>query len=172
MNSDRARWNEKYRTGGPDKPSVSLIMYQGRLSRGKALDVAGGCGENSAILALAGWEVTLADVSEEALARARRRARELRADVRLVQADALRLPLKGPFDTIIVVNYLERTIAGSLVRLLAPGGTIYAETYEKGLPDPYLIKQGEFARLFAELEVLLDEQVGDKAVFIGRSRRG
>ena len=168
MNSDRARWNEKYRAGGPDKPSISLLTYQRRLTRGKALDLAGGCGENGAILAMAGWEVTLADVSEEALARARRRARELRTDVQLVQADALRLPLKGPFDTIVVVNYLERTIAKSLIDLLAPGGTIYAETYVKGLPDPYLIKQGEFARLYAGLEVLLDEQVGDKAAFIGR----
>ena len=170
--TDRERWNEKYRAGGPDKPSVFLMMHQARLTRGKALDLAGGCGENSAILAMAGWQVTYADVSDEAISRARKRVGELRTDVQWVHADALRLPFKGPFDTIVVINYLERTISKELIGLLAPGGTIFAETYLKGLPDPYLIKSGEWAKLFAGLEVVLDKEVDDKSVFIGKKAGG
>jgi hypothetical protein len=37
------------------------------------------------ILALAGWTVTLADLSDEAVARSRTRARELKAGVRIVE---------------------------------------------------------------------------------------
>ena len=170
MHPDRERWNEKYRKGVHDTPSIALIMHQGRLTRGRALDVAGGGGENAAILALAGWTVTLADLSDEALAAARRRAGALKADVRMVQADALRLPFRGPFETIVVTKYLERSIAAILVGLLAPGGTLFAETLTRGLPDPYLVRPGEFARLFGSLETVLDSSTERKAVFIGRKR--
>jgi SAM-dependent methyltransferase len=170
MNPDRARWNDKYRKGGHDRPSIPLIMYQARLTRGRALDVAGGGGENAAILALAGWQVTLTDLSDEALARARKRAGELRADVRFVQADALRLPFRGPFETVVVVNFLERALTPELIGLLAPGGTLYAETFTRGLRDAYCIQPGEFAHLFGALEVVLDTQQDDKSVFIGRRK--
>src|SRR5438552_11840583 len=116
MNPDRARWNEKHRKGGQHLPSIPLLLYQGRPKKGRLLDVAGGRGENAAILALAGWQVTTADLSDEAVRLARRRARELKADVHVVQADALRLPFRGPFDTIVVARFIERSIAGELAR--------------------------------------------------------
>jgi 2-polyprenyl-3-methyl-5-hydroxy-6-metoxy-1,4-benzoquinol methylase len=170
MNPERARWNEKHRRGGHDAPSVRLIMHLGRLTRGRALDVAGGAGDNAAVLALAGWQVTLADLSDEALSRAGARTRELRADVRLVQADALRLPFRGPFETIVVTDFLERSIAPALAALMAPGGTIFAETFRRGLPEVYCVGAGEFARLFPGLEPVLEAEEGDRAVFIGRKR--
>ena len=145
-------------------------MYQGRLARGRALDLAGGLGENAAILALAGWTVTLADLSDQALARAAGRARDLKAAVRLVQADALRLPFRGPFDTIVVAKFLERSIAPELIRLLAPGGTLFCEQPMSGIPEAYCVKPGEFAQMYAALEVVLDTIDGDRSVFIGRKR--
>ena len=170
MNPDRARWNEKYRKGGHELPSIPLIMYQGRLTKGRALDVAGGLGENAAILALAGWSVTLADLSDAAVARAAARARELKAAVRIVQADALRLPFRGSFDTIVVTKFLERSIAPDLLRLLAPGGTLFCEQPTSGLPEAYCVKPGEFATLFGSLEVVLDTLDGDRSIFIGRKK--
>ena len=170
MNPERARWNEKHRKAGQDLPSIPLLLYQGRLQRGRALDLAGGRGENAAILALAGWSVTLADLSDEALKRSRARARELKADVHLVQADALRLPFRGPFDTIVVTRFIERAIAGELARLLAPGGTILCEQPLAGIAPAYCVKPGELAGLFPSLEVLLDTTDGDRSVYIGRKR--
>jgi tellurite methyltransferase len=167
MNPDRARWNEKHRRGGHDLPSIPLLMHQGRLARGRALDLAGGRGENAALLALAGWSVVLADLSDEALALARRRARELKADVRLVQADALRLPFRGPFDLIVVARFLEHAIAPALVRLLAPGGTLFCEQPTTG---SYAVGPGEFPRLFPELETLVLKEDGETAVYVGRRR--
>jgi ubiquinone/menaquinone biosynthesis C-methylase UbiE len=170
MKPERERWNEKYRAGGHDRPSVRLIMHLGRLKRGRALDLAGGCGENAAILALAGWEVTLVDLSDEALARARRRAAELRADVRLVQGDALRLPFRGPFETVVATNFVERSIAGEVVRLLAPGGTLFCEQPVRGIAERYCVKPGELAQLYGGLDALLDTLDDDRALFIGRRR--
>jgi SAM-dependent methyltransferase len=170
MNPERARWNEKHKKGGHTLPSIPLLLYQGRLKKGRALDLAGGRGENAAILALAGWEVTYMDLSEEAVALARRRARELKADVRFVQADALRLPFRGPFDTIVVIRFLERAVAGDLIRLLAPGGTIFCEQPLQGIAEAYCVKPGELARLYSGLEAILDTVDGDRSVFIGRKR--
>ena len=169
MNPDRARWNEKYRAGRTHvEPSVRLMMHQGRLAKGRALDLAGGSGENATILAMAGWQVTVADISDEALAHAGQRAGELKADIHRVQGDALRLPFRGPFETIIVTKFLERTIVSELVGLLAPGGTIFCETLMEGLPKPYCIKAGEYAKLFGDLEAVLDTADDTSAVFIGR----
>lgn len=170
MNPERARWNEKHQKGGPTLPSIPLLLYQGRLKKGRALDLAGGRGENAAILALAGWQVTHTDLSDEAVRLARRRAGELKADVRFVQADALRLPFRGPFDTIVVTRFLERSIAGELSRLLAPGGTIFCEQPMEGLAEAYCVKPGELARLYASLEAVLDTVDGDRSVFIGRKK--
>jgi SAM-dependent methyltransferase len=170
MNPDRARWNEKYKKPGHELPSIPLIMYQGRLTKGRALDLAGGLGENAAILALAGWSVTLADLSDAAVARAAARARELKAAVRIVQADALRLPFRGPFDTIVVTRFLERSIAAELAALLAPGGTIFCEQSLTGIAQNYCVKPGELASLYSSLEVVLDTIEGDRSVFIGRKK--
>ncbi|MBV8880679.1 MAG: class I SAM-dependent methyltransferase [Planctomycetaceae bacterium] len=170
MNPDRARWNDKYRKGGHDLPSIPLLMYQGRLTRGRALDVAGGLGESAAVLALAGWTVTLADLSDVAVERARKRSRELKADVRVVQADALRLPFKGPFETIVVARFLERSIAPELLRVLAPGGTLFCENSMEGISERYCVKRGEYASLFPGLETVLDTVDGDLAVYIGRKK--
>ena len=171
MNPERERWNRKHRERGHDLPSIPLLMYQGRLAPGRALDMAGGLGENAAILALAGWRVTIVDLSDEAVRRAKDRARELRADVRIVQADALRLPLRGPFDTIVVTRFLERSIAPELVRLLATGGTLLCEQPTRGIHEAYCAKPGEFSRLFGALETVLDTVEGDLAVYIGRKRQ-
>jgi SAM-dependent methyltransferase len=170
MHPERARWNEKYRKGGHDLPSIPLLRYQGRLTRGRALDLAGGLGENAALLALAGWTVTLSDLSDVAIERARARTRELKADVRIVQADALRLPFRGPFETIVTTRFLERAIAPEIVRLLAPGGTLFCEQPRAGLRADYVVAAGEFPRLYPGLEVVVDEADGDCAVFIGRKR--
>src|SRR5437868_141565 len=171
MNPDRARWNEKHRKGGPTLPSIPLLLYQGRLAKGRLLDVAGGRGENAAILALAGWRVATLDLSDEAVRLARSRARELKTEVLIVQADALRLPFRGPFNTIVVTRFIERSIAGELAGLLAPGGTIFCEQSVTGIAEAYCVKPGELAALYPALEVVLDTVDGDRSVFIGRKKK-
>jgi len=170
MDADRQRWNEKYRKGRKELPSIPLLMYQGRLTKGRALNVAGGLGETAAVLALAGWSVTLADLSDVAVERAAKRSRELKADVRVVQADARRLPFRGPFETIVMTCFLERSITGDIVRLLAPGGTLLCEQPVSGISPDYCVAPGEFPRLYPELEVLLDTVDGGRAVYIGRKK--
>jgi tellurite methyltransferase len=181
MHPERLRWNDKYRAGVEhETPNVSLIMYQGRLSRGRALDVAGGPGGNAAVLALAGWDVTACDLSDEAVRRAQSRARALRAPVRVVQADALRLPFRGPFDLIVCAYFHEPAIAPRLVALLRPGGTLFYETFStaelKHSPNfrrSFCADPEDLRRLFPLEEVLCretDDGRGATTLFIGRKR--
>ncbi len=159
---DRAKWNAKHRAGGHDRPSEALARHLPRLTPGRALDLAGGTGANSEVLARAGFRVVLLDLSDEAILRARGRG------FPVVQGDALRLPFRGPFETIVVVQYLERSIAPELMRLLAPGGTLFCEQPRHGLPERYVVRPGEFPRLFGGLEPILRQEDVDRAVFIGR----
>jgi tellurite methyltransferase len=154
--------------GGHGRVSIPLLLHQARLTRGRALDVAGGPGENDAMQALAGWGVTTLDLSDRAVRRAEARARELRGDVSVVQAGALRLSIRGPFETIVFIRFLERSMAPELAGLLAPGGTLICEQPRRGLPPEYGARPGEFPGLFAGLATVLDTMEGDRAVDLGR----
>ncbi len=181
MHPDRERWNRKYAAGiRHEVPNVHLIMYRDRLSRGRALDVAAGTGDNAALLALAGWEVVASDISDAAVAATVSRARELKARVRVVQAEATLLPFRaGTFDTVVCTYYHDPEVAKSLPRLLRPGGTIYYQGFTtaqlKHAPEfrrEYCLEPGELRRLFGELTEVLcrEEDDGHQAygLYIGR----
>lgn len=181
MHPDRERWNAKHASGrGGHGANVRLIMYADRLARGRALDVAAGAGENAAILALGGWRVIASDLSDGALARARARARELRADVALVQADATLLPFRpASFDTVVCTYFLDRASARRLPDLLKPGGTLFFMTHRIGhqkyipeLPSHYCLETGEVVSLFPGMKPLLhkeeDDGQEDYGLLIGR----
>ncbi len=166
MHPDRERWNDKHRRGiHHENPNVALIMHQGRLSRGRALDVACGTGDNASVLALAGWDVVGCDISDEGIRRARRRSEELKARVRLVQGDACRLPFRGPFDLVVCTFFVERRIAPRLVSLLRPGGTLLFQSFTTGqlryAPDfrrDFCLEPGELKRMFPLEEILFREE--------------
>ncbi|HTF58036.1 MAG TPA: class I SAM-dependent methyltransferase [Planctomycetota bacterium] len=181
MHPDRERWNAKHAAGHAGHgANVRLIMYRDRLAPGRALDVAAGAGENAAILALGGWKVVACDLSDNAIARARQRAAELRADLALVQADALHLPFRpASFDTVVCTYFLERDAARRLPTLLKPGGTLFFMShlldhrkYIPELPPQYCLEPGEVATLFPDLAKILhrEEDDGQEAygLFIGR----
>ena len=65
------------------------------------LDVGCGRGRHSRILAARGYAVTGVDLSERALATARRRAEEEGLDVRFQQADMRDLPFEAAFDGVV-----------------------------------------------------------------------
>ena len=50
---DRTRWNERYRAGdGPTRVNARLQEYLYLLKRGRALDLAGGMGQNAQLLGI------------------------------------------------------------------------------------------------------------------------
>ncbi len=160
---DRTRWNERYRAGqGPTRVNPRLRRFLPLLKRGRALDLAGGRGQNEEMLAE--WNVILADISDEALAL---------ATGKRVQCDALALPFPPEtFDTIVDTYYFEPGL--DLAALLTPGGTLFFETYTlnnyKYRPESRHAPRLDPARLadvFRGLEILYFSEIDDGARVFG-----
>lgn len=124
---DAARWDRRYREGSPPgEPAAFLVEHASLLPpRGRALDVAGGGGRNALWLAERGLSVTLVDRSAEALALARRRAAARSLALQLRRLDLPDDPLPpGPWDVVLVVDYLDLATVRTAAAALAPGGLL------------------------------------------------
>lgn len=158
METDRARWNAKWRerAGELESPAGFLIEHAPLLpARGRALDVAAGAGRHAIWLARHGLEVTLIDVSDVALERAERRASALGIvdRMRFIRADLERDELPAPvFDLVLIAHYLDRTRRDDLARLVFEGGLVVAmqptvanlERHDAPRRE-YLLEPGELA---------------------------
>jgi SAM-dependent methyltransferase len=166
----RDRWNERYarpdREWMPETPAEWLVEHGELLTGGgRALDVACGDGRNALYLAQLGYMVDAIDVSDVAIAglRAATEARGLTMTIAPRVVDLEREPLPaGPYDVIVVLNFLQRDLFGALAQALAPGGLLLFETLARAHVDElghsfnpaYLIEPGELPRAFAQLEVV------------------
>lgn len=129
MMSVRSSWNDRHASREtPVRPAAFVAEHEHLLpAKGRALDVAGGSGRHAVWLARRGFEVTLVDIADVALARAEGAAAEASVELTTVQADLSSDPLPdGRFEVIVVVDYLDRDVWSALPALLAPGGLLLA----------------------------------------------
>jgi SAM-dependent methyltransferase len=169
---DRDRWNTRYAERAERTPHSPYLDTLDDLlpRRGRALDVAGGAGRNALWLARRGLEVTLADVSDVALAQAdaAARAEGLRLSTLPLDLEASPLP-PGPWDLVLCTYFLHRPLLAALPAVLAPGGLlVFAHATRRNLeryprPGPaHLLDDGELPGLVAglvpALEVLRAEE--------------
>ncbi len=161
---DRERWNARYLEGEPPSPpSPFLVELDAVLPhRGRALDVAGGSGRNALWLARRGLEVTLADVSDVALARAAADALREGLPLATIQVDLEAAPLPpGPWDLILCTYFLHRPLFAAFAAALVPGGLLVAAHATRSnlsrhpRPGPaHVLEDGELPGLVPELEIL------------------
>ncbi len=168
MPSDRERWNARYRAGdGPTNINPRLREYLPLLKRGRALDLACGIGQHAALLSE--WRVILADISDDALARARGTR---------VLCDVCALPFRAEtFDTIICTRFFDPH--SELARWLTHGGTLFLDTFtladQKYRPDfkrAYLLDPARLHEILRGFEILVWRETDDGqrvyGTFIGR----
>ena len=171
----RERWNERYaqddRQWMPESPAEWLVEHEALLAGGgRALDVACGDGRNALYLAQLGYMVDAIDVSDVAIDALREatEARGLTMTIvpRVVDLEAEPLPA-GPYDVIVVTNFLQRDLYEPLQDALAPGGLLVFETLARCHVDElghsfnpeYLVAPGELPRAFGRVE-LVDHHEG------------
>jgi SAM-dependent methyltransferase len=134
--AERDKWDARYRDGAYESrphPTALLAEWLPRLPRGRALDVACGAGRNALYLAANGYNVAALDISGVALDRGRRAAAERRLEVDWLREDLDEDPSRalpaGPFDLIVWVRYVHRTLMPHLLARLAAGGALLCEQH-------------------------------------------
>ncbi|WP_222194992.1 class I SAM-dependent methyltransferase [Modestobacter italicus] len=135
---DRAYWERHWRqdrtsdrgsmSGNPPNPHLAREI--GHLVPGTALDAGCGAGAEAIWLAEHGWQVTAADISTEALARAADRAAAsgVGDSVQWVAADLCDWAPAAPFD-LVTTAYAHPAVPQlafyeRIARWVAPGGTL------------------------------------------------
>jgi SAM-dependent methyltransferase len=165
---DRQKWNERYGGGthgwGATSPFLQRVAQLP--SAGRVLDVAGGTGRNALWLASRGLDVTIADISAAGLAIARERAAKAGVPLHTLEVDleADGLP-EGPWDMVLSIHYLQRSLFAQFPRVLALGGLFVflhptVDNLERHAKPPrqLLLDRGELATLVQGLTIIeLDE---------------
>ncbi len=188
MEEERASWDRRYSESshGPPEPDPFLLhAYQEFVEplfphAGSALDAAGGTGRHAIWLAQHGWRVTLLDISEIGIAKARQRAGDLARHIEFRAEDLKEFSARGEqYDLVVVFFYLQREVFPELVMALKPGGLLIYKTYTregprfgKGPTHPmYLLDKNELLHAFPGLQVLhYQETIRERGVaeFVGR----
>jgi len=161
---DRQRWNERYREGAyqfREHPSAVLLDWQDSLTGRTALDLACGRGRNTLHLATLGFDVDAIDVSDIAIHQATHRANRMDLHVRWVVHDLEQgIPLRGPYDLILMIRYVDNTLLSKAIKLLAPRGKILVEEHlvsdeeVTGPADPrFRVLPGSVQQILCDLDI-------------------
>ena len=196
VTDDRARWNEKYSTDEefdlPDDPIPELGRRVDALPPGRALDVATGTGRNARFLASEGYDVDAVDVSDEALDRAARAARDDGVDERVtwLRSDVADFEFEtSAYDVITVSYFAALDLLPDIKEALAPDGVLIYEHHLRSSDpidigpsnDRYRFRANDLLRACLDLTVLeyrertrLDEEGRTQAVatLVGRNSTG
>lgn len=137
-------WDEHWRAGASDgamsssPPNPQLVAEVGSLAPGTALEAGAGAGAEASWLAARGWQVTAADISAEALARAAGRFAdgEGAARVEWLEADLSSWDPGRTFD-LVTTHYAHPSIGqlafyDRLASWVAPGGTLLIVGHASG----------------------------------------
>ncbi len=120
------------------EPELVKLVEKKRIPKGSAvLDVCCGQGRDAVFLAIKGFKATGIDISETALARARKRARQAGAKVRFVRGIAWKLPFRGNSFSFAndrgcfhhVPPEHREQYAGGLARVLKPGSLLLVQAF-------------------------------------------
>jgi 2-polyprenyl-3-methyl-5-hydroxy-6-metoxy-1,4-benzoquinol methylase len=138
--ADREKWDKRYAAGAdgagagwdcgqPNAFVVDALRVAG-IDSGRALDVACGAGCNALYLAAAGFRVDAVDISGVALERAAATARQQNLEVNWIQSDLeAGITVKGGYDLIVMIRYVNADLLSSLNERLNPGGVLVVEQH-------------------------------------------
>jgi 2-polyprenyl-3-methyl-5-hydroxy-6-metoxy-1,4-benzoquinol methylase len=112
------------------------------LPPGRALDVGCGSGRDAVYLATRGWQVTAVDIAGTAIARARQRAAQERAEVHWITGDVSQLETLGlkPGYTLLydlgciqgLPDPARMSTLRAMTKLAAPGATLLLTAFARG----------------------------------------
>ncbi len=172
--SDRSQWDQVYDQENyvfGKEPSELLVNHVDILPVGRALDIAMGEGRNAVFLAKKGFVVDGVDISEVAIRKAKRLAKESKVEIATINADLNTYQIKPEnYEVILNIQYLQRSLIPQIKRGLKRGGVIVFENQtidqlklpgSTGVPREYLLNPGELKELFKDFKILLYTETND-----------
>ena len=131
--ADRAKWDERYRSGAYGtrrNASALLLEWIDRVPAGRALDVACGSGRNALFLARHGFSVDAVDISAAALSLGREAAQTAGLEVHWIEHDLDHpLVLEPGYSLVLAVRFVNLRRISELAGYLAPGGLLICEEH-------------------------------------------
>ena len=171
---DRQRWDTLFSTGVyvfGKEPAAFLKENVALLPLGRALDIAMGEGRNAVFLAKKGFSVDGVDISEVALRKAKKLARDNSTTINAFYADLNTYTIKPEsYDVILNIDYLQRSLVSQIKKGLKKGGMVVYESLTvdqlknaggKALRRDYLLDKGELKQLFSDLEIVVYREHND-----------
>ena len=162
---DKEKWDTKYDgdsyiTG--KEPCEWLKFHTEFLIKGgKALDIAAGEGRNSVFAASLGYEVVSMDISEIALKKAQRLAKEKNVTITTLFTDLDNSSLpENEYDLVLCFNFLERKLSQEIRKTLKSGGILFYETFSidylkySSFKKEWVLEQNELLEVFNDLRIL------------------
>lgn len=178
---DRSRWDTFFSTNDyvyGKEPAPFLKANIGLLPVGRALDIAAAEGRNAVFLAKKGFRAEAVDISEVALRKARRLAREQNVTIQTINSDLKTYVIKAnTYDVILNIQFLERKLFPQIKKGLKSGGVIVFENYtEDQLSNPagktiskdFLLRKGELKEVFKDFKILFDRETNDGKEAVAR----
>jgi SAM-dependent methyltransferase len=168
----RERWNAVFKKGAPTlnrEPSQVLVAAVEQRKPGKALDLGTGQGRNAIFLASRGWSVTGVDISDVAIAEARKNAAARKLQIEAIVGDLDTYDFGREQWDLITSFYMhswhDRSPTDVPTRIhdaLRPGGLLVIEGFAK--PDPpFGFSVEELSKAYGRLRILKNESVHTKA---------
>lgn len=168
---DRDFWNTKFsdpRTQFIRQPSRLLAEAIRSRPPGQALDLGMGEGRNTIFLARRGWNTTGVDLSDVAVAQAKRRAAQLHVSISTVVDDLNHYQLGENKWDLVALFYMHAWYQGTrpaspprLAAALKPGGILVMEGFAGH--EKFMFQPNELLGDFSGLLVLRYEDTDDEA---------
>lgn len=166
---DRLRWDQVYRDRENEPyPPPNPLLFEFTLPvtdevEHRALDLAGGVGQNGLWLCAQGYLVDILDISRVALLRAQAEAtRRQLHNINLYPVDLDDIQLEtGTYEIACVFRFLKRDLFPQLRACVRPGGRVIYETfnqrYRRLVPEfnpAFLLEVGELGGIFADWKII------------------
>jgi len=179
--SDRSQWDQVFDQDNyvfGKEPAEIVQTHFDILPVGRALDIAMSEGRNAVFLAKKGFVVDGVDISEVAIRKAKRLAKENRVEITTINADLNTYQIKpDSYEVILNIQYLQRSLVPQIKKGLKRGGVVVFENQtmdqlkiagSEGVPRDYLLNPGELKELFKEFKILLYTETNDGKEAVAR----
>ncbi|MBC7691366.1 MAG: class I SAM-dependent methyltransferase [Methylotenera sp.] len=171
---DRTHWDALFNKTAyvfGKEPAPFLRTHIDKLPVGRALDIAMSEGRNAVYLAKKGFSVDGVDISEVALRKAKRLARENHVSINTINADLSHYTIKPEsYQVIVNIQFFQRSLISQIKRGLKKGGVVVYENYTvdqlnnasgQGMRRDYVVEKGELKELFKDFEILVYKETND-----------